>query len=94
MASRAHPIHVPADPEIRVTAIPGADEDGAAWTIRTILPIDGDEAAKARWCHERNTDLLLAAEPSMELMAFGGWGLSVRRGVLFDDGAVTADRSG
>ena len=67
---------VPADPEIRVTAIPGADESGAAWTIRTILPIDGDEAAKARWCQERNTDLLLAAKPSMELMAFGGWGLS------------------
>lgn len=67
---------VPADPEIRVTVIPGAGENGAAWTIRTILPVDGDEAARARWCHERNTDLLLTAKPSMELMAFGGWGLS------------------
>ena len=67
---------VPADPEIRVTATPGADEAGPAWIIRSHLPVAGDDTDKARWCNERNADLLLAAEPPMELMVFGGWGLT------------------
>ena len=67
---------VPADPEIRVTATPGADEAGPAWIIRSQMPVAGDDTDKARWCNERNADLLLAAEPPMELMVFGGWGLT------------------
>jgi hypothetical protein len=67
---------VPADPEIRVTATPGTDEAGPAWIIRSHMPVAGDDTDKARWCNERNADLLLAAEPPMELMVFGGWGLT------------------
>ena len=67
---------VPADPDIRVTATPGADEAGPAWIIRSHLPVAGDDTDKARWCNERNADLLLAAEPQLELMVFGGWGLT------------------
>lgn len=66
----------PADPEVRVTAVPGTDEAGPAWIIRTRLPVTGDDADKARWCQDRNAELLLAPEPPMDLMVTGGWGLT------------------
>ena len=74
--SKHIPDTVPVDLEIRVTAAPGTDEAGPAWTIRSHMPVAGDDADKARWCNERNAELLLASEPPMELMVFGGWGLT------------------
>ena len=70
------PDTVPVDLEIRVTATPGTDEAGPAWTIRSHMPVAGNDADKARWCNERNAELLLAPEPPIELMVVGGWGLT------------------
>jgi hypothetical protein len=70
------PWKVPADPEIRVTATPGADPAGPAWIIRSHVPVEASDADKARWCNDRNFELLLAPKPPMVVVS-GGWGLSI-----------------
>ncbi len=48
------PWKVPADPEIRVTATPGADAAGPAWIVRSHVPVVAADTGKARWCSDRN----------------------------------------
>lgn len=59
-----------------MTATPGTDEAQPAWIIRSRLAIAGDEAAKARWCNERNAALLIDPQSPNETIRIGGWGLS------------------
>lgn len=63
-------------PEIRVTITPGAEEQDPAWTIRSRLQISGDEAARARWCNDRNAELLLGPQPPGRSTVIGGWGVA------------------
>ena len=76
-----HPSHtrwVVPDPAIQVEARPGGDGLGPAWIIRSHVPVTGDEGAKARWCNDRNTELLLGPEPA-DITVIGGWGLTAGR---------------
>ncbi len=74
-----HPSHtrwaVPVDPAIRVEARPGDDGSAPAWIVRSHVPVTGDEAARARWCNDRNTELLVAPE-ALGITVMGGWGLT------------------
>ena len=72
-----HPAEeVPVRPEIRVTITPGAEEPDPAWIIRSRLRVAGDEAARARWCNDRNAELLLDPQSSGKVTVIGGWGLA------------------
>jgi hypothetical protein len=62
-------------PEVRVTITPGAEEPDPAWVIFSRLRVAGDEATRARWCNDRNAELLLDRESSGKVTVIGGWGL-------------------
>ena len=70
------PQQVPADPEVRVTMAPGPDQASPAWLIRSYLPVTGDETAKARWCNDRNAEILLSPQVAEIPVMTGGWGLT------------------
>lgn len=70
------PQQVPADPEVRVTMAPGPDQASPAWLIRSYFPVTGDETAKARWCNDRNAEILLSPQVAEIPVMTGGWGLA------------------
>lgn len=70
------PQQVPADPEVRVTMAPGADQASPAWLIRSYFPVTGDETARARWCNDRNAEILLSPQVAEIPVMTGGWGLT------------------
>lgn len=70
------PQQVPADPAVHVTMAPGPDQASPAWLIRSYFPVTGDETAKARWCNDRNAEILLSPQVAEISVMTGGWGLT------------------
>lgn len=70
------PAQLPASPEVRVTVTPGAGAADPAWVIRSQLRIIGSEVARARWCNDRNAELVGGAHAVGVPIMIGGWGLS------------------
>jgi hypothetical protein len=64
---------LPADPAIRVSVRRGDAGSAPGWIIRSVVPVTGDQAARARWCNDRNASLLFGED---DLTAVGGWGLA------------------
>ena len=64
---------LPVDPAIRVSVRLGDAGSGPGWIIRSVVPVTGDQAARARWCNDRNAGFLFGDD---DLTAVGGWGLA------------------
>jgi hypothetical protein len=66
---------VPADPLVRAEIRRGDSECGPGWLVDSYLPVRGDAVAKARWCNDRNLELLSAGSHH-DLTVISGWGLT------------------
>jgi hypothetical protein len=66
---------VPADPLVRAEIRRGDSECGPGWLVHSYLPVTGDAVTKARWCNDRNLELL-SAESHHDLTVISGWGLT------------------
>ena len=64
---------LPVDPVVRGSIRRSDAGSGPGWIIRSAIPVQGDQTARARWCNERNADLMSGDD---DLTAVGGWGLS------------------
>lgn len=64
-----------ADPAVRVEVRPGDLGCGPGWIVRSRLPVLGDRAARARWCNDRNLELLGDARVDRHTVT-AGWGLT------------------
>jgi hypothetical protein len=68
---------LPVDAAARVSVRRGDAGSGPGWIIRSVVPLAGDETARARWCNDRNLDLLADGDDSGGDQTFvGGWGLT------------------
>ena len=76
--------------EIQVTLTPGTEEARPAWVIRSRLPLTGTETEKARWCNDRNAELLLDPESAADVTVTGGWGLDEDGEVCLTTGLARA----
>jgi hypothetical protein len=66
---------VPADPLVRAEIHRGESECGPGWLVHSYLPVRADAASKARWCNDRNLELL-SAESHHDMTVISGWGLT------------------
>ena len=66
---------VPADLLVRAEIRRGDSECGPGWLVHSYLPVRADAVTKARWCNDRNLELL-SADSHHDLTVISGWGLT------------------